>query len=132
MAFTATGAENNANREVRWGSGGGGERGLVLPFTHSLARLLFFKLTQSSNPALALGLALGLALEDILRAEFEICYITRSMREKEQGLKKGQGCKERPSIETEEKRKKKRFKEVKGELAPKPGRGPFCERVEER
>ncbi len=36
------------------------------------------KLPQSSNPALALGLALGLALEGILREEFEICYITRT------------------------------------------------------
>lgn len=86
------------------------------------------KLPQSSNPALALGLT----LEGILRAEFEICYITRSMREKEQGLKKYQGCKDRPNIETEEKRTTKRFKKVKGNLPKNLSRGPFCERVEER
>lgn len=47
------------------------------------------------------------------------------MREKEQGLKKDQGCKDRPNIETEENRTTKRFKKVKGEfgLPPKPESG---------
>ena len=88
------------------------------------------KLPQSSNPALALGLA----LDSILRSEFEICYITRRMREKEQELNKDQGYKDRPNIETEEKRTTKRFQRFKGErgLPQKLSRGPFCERVEER
>lgn len=42
------------------------------------------KRSQSSNPALALELA----LEGTPRPGFEICYITRRMREKEQGCKK--------------------------------------------
>lgn len=41
------------------------------------------KLYQSSNHALALGLA----LEGTLRPGSEICYITRRLREKEQGHK---------------------------------------------
>lgn len=43
------------------------------------------KLSQSSNPALALDFA----LEGTLRPGFEICYIIWRMREKEQGYKKG-------------------------------------------
>lgn len=42
------------------------------------------KLSQSSNPALALELA----LEGTIRPGFEISYIARRMREKEQGCKK--------------------------------------------
>ncbi len=46
---------------------------------------------------------------------------------KSKDVKKDQGCKDRPNIETEENRTTKRFKKVKGEfgLPPKPESGSF-------
>lgn len=58
MAITATGAENNANMDVRWGRG--------LPFTHSLIlwpvyfSFLFFPIISSVTHILILVLVLGL------------------------------------------------------------------------
>ena len=69
----------------------------------------------------------GWQVKNNIERRFFCSTTSRSMREKEQGLKKDQGCKDRPNIETGENRTTKRFKKVKGELGlpPKPESGSF-------